>query len=39
MGGYLMALNFTGGTASTELNEGDPISAIDVPTDMAHNDK
>jgi hypothetical protein len=28
--GYLMALNFfTGGTASTELNEGDPISAID----------
>ena len=30
MGGYLMALNFfTGGTASTELNEGDPISAID----------
>ena len=30
MGGYFMALNFfTGGTASTELNEGDPISAID----------
>jgi len=28
--GYLMALNFfTGGTASTELNEGDPASAID----------
>ena len=28
--GYLMALNyFTGGVASTELNEGDPISATD----------
>ena len=28
--GYMMALNyFTGGVASTELNEGDPISAID----------
>ena len=28
--GYLMAWNyFTGGTASTELNEGDPVSAID----------
>ena len=28
--GYLMALNyFTGGVASTELNEGDPISAND----------
>ena len=28
--GYMMAWNyFTGGTASTELNEGDPISAID----------
>jgi len=28
--GYLMALNFfTGGVASTELNEGDPASAID----------
>ena len=28
--GYLMAWNmFTGGVASTELNEGDPVSAID----------
>jgi len=28
--GSLLALNFfTGGTASTELNEGDPVSAID----------
>ena len=28
--GYMMAWNyFTGGTASTELNEGDPVSAID----------
>jgi hypothetical protein len=30
MAGSLLALNFfTGGVASTELNEGDPASAID----------